>query len=39
MPKVLPSIFSYQGMKEKWDADNPDEPYNRQSDLIEGFNI
>ena len=36
MPKVLPSIFSYQGMKEKWDADNPDEPYNRQSDLIEG---
>tara|TARA_R110001606_G_scaffold3634_8_gene16207 strand:- start:960 stop:3041 length:2082 start_codon:yes stop_codon:yes gene_type:complete len=36
MPKVLPSIFSYESMKAKWDEDNPDEPYNRQSDLIAG---
>jgi len=36
MPKVLPSIFSYEDMKAKWDGDNPDEPYNRQSDLITG---
>lgn len=36
MPKVLPAIFSYEGMKEKWGEDNPDEPYIRREDLVTG---
>lgn len=36
MPKVLPAIYSYEDMKEKWLQDNPDEPYTRRSDLETG---
>ena len=36
MPKVLPAVFSYEGMKEKWNEDNPDDPYNRRADLETG---
>ena len=36
LPKVLPAVFSYEGMKEKWDEDNPDEPYTRRADLDSG---
>jgi len=36
MPKVLPAVFSYEGMKEKWNEDNPDEPYTRRADLEKG---
>ena len=36
MPKVLPAIFSYEGMKEKWGEDNPDEPYSRREELQTG---
>ena len=36
MPKVLPSIFSYESMKAKWNEDNPDEPYFRRADLETG---
>tara|TARA_R110002051_G_scaffold85924_1_gene151315 strand:+ start:4506 stop:6593 length:2088 start_codon:yes stop_codon:yes gene_type:complete len=36
MPKVLPAIFSYEGMKEKWNEDTPDEPYSRRDELQSG---
>ena len=36
LPKVLPAVFSYEGMKEKWGEDNPDEPYSRRADLETG---
>ena len=36
MPKVLPAVFSYEGMKEKWNEDNPDDPYTRRADLETG---
>lgn len=36
LPKVLPAIFSYEGMKEKWGEDNPKEPYSRKEELQTG---
>lgn len=31
MPKVLDTTFSFEEMKKRWNADNPDEPYSRPS--------
>lgn len=37
MPKILPAVFSYEEMKERWDESNPEEPYTRRPDLQNGI--
>lgn len=37
MVKVLPAIFSYEDMKERFAQDNPDDPYTRRADLESGI--
>lgn len=37
MIKVLPAVFSYEEMKNKWNQDNPNEPYGRSDSLQNGI--
>ena len=38
MPKILPNVFTYEQMQQKWlqDIEEGEEPYTRRSDLQTG---
>lgn len=37
LPKVISAVYSYEDMKEKWNQDNPDNPYSRRDELQQGI--
>lgn len=37
LPKVISAVYSYEDMKEKWNQDNPDNPYARRDELQQGI--
>lgn len=39
MPRVLRDLFSFEGMKARWDSDNPNEPYVRKTGLPSWYDL
>jgi len=39
MPRVLDQVFSFEEMKERWNTDNPNEPYARAAEVPSWYDL